>query len=129
MALVLCYMNNRVCIVERLLAITDVFDTTTLSLKEVIKYLFSKHGINLSRLHGQGYDGVSNMRSKFNSLKSLILKEDEFAFYIHCFAHQFQMTLVEIVNNEDFIDSPFHNVSCLLNVVGALCKRYRSTKK
>ncbi|KAH7679324.1 Ribonuclease H-like protein [Dioscorea alata] len=111
MALVLRYMNNRGCIVERFLAIVHVSDTTALSLKEAIESMFSKHGLSLSRLREQGYDGASNMRGEFNGLKSLILKESEFAFYIHCFAHQLQLTLVA-------------NVGCLLNVVGASCKRY-----
>ncbi|KAH7663195.1 Ribonuclease H-like protein [Dioscorea alata] len=111
MALVLRYMNNRGCIVERFLAIVHVSETTALSLKETIESMFSKHGLSLSRLCGQGYGGASNMRGEFNGLKSLILKENEFAFYIHCFAHQLQLTLVV-------------NVGCLLNVVGASCKRY-----
>ncbi|KAH7666046.1 Ribonuclease H-like protein [Dioscorea alata] len=124
MALVLRYMNNRGCIVERFLAIVHVFDTTALSLKEAIESMFSKHGLSLSRLREQGYDGASNMRGEFNGLKSLILKENEFAFYIHCFAHQLQLTLVAVAKNEDSVASLFQNVGCLLNVVGASCKRY-----
>ncbi|KAH7655708.1 Ribonuclease H-like protein [Dioscorea alata] len=124
MALVLRYMNNRGCIVERFLAIVHVSDTTALSLKEAIESMFSKHGLSLSRLRGQGYDGASNMRGEFNGLKSLILKENEFTFYIHCFAHQLQLTLVAVPKNEDSVASLFQNVGCLLNVVGASCKRY-----
>ncbi|XP_039142002.1 LOW QUALITY PROTEIN: zinc finger MYM-type protein 1-like [Dioscorea cayenensis subsp. rotundata] len=124
MALVLRYMNNKGCIVERFLAIVHVSDTTALSLKEAIESIFSKYGLSLSRLRGQGYDGASNMRGEFNGLKSLILKENEFAFYIHCFAHQLQLTLVAVAKNEDSVASLFQNVSCLLNVVGASCKRY-----
>ena len=42
----------------------------------------------MSRLHGQGYDEASNMQGEFNGLKTLILKDNECAFYVHCFAHQ-----------------------------------------
>ncbi|XP_039116605.1 zinc finger MYM-type protein 1-like [Dioscorea cayenensis subsp. rotundata] len=124
MTLVLHYMNNRGCIVERFLDIVHVSDTTALSLKEAIESIFSKHGLRLSRLRGQGYDGASNMRGEFNGLKSLILKENEFAFYIHCFAHQLQLTLIAVAKNEDSVASLFQNVGCLLNVVGASYKRY-----
>ncbi|KAJ0981332.1 hypothetical protein J5N97_009587 [Dioscorea zingiberensis] len=124
MALVLRYMNNKGSIVERFLAIVHVSDTTVLSLKEAIESIFSKHGLSVSRLRGQGYDGASNMRGEFNGLKSVILKENEFAFYIHCFAHQLQLTLVAVAKNEDSVASLFQNVVCLLNVVGASCKRY-----
>ncbi|KAH7690019.1 P-loop containing nucleoside triphosphate hydrolase protein [Dioscorea alata] len=129
MALVLRYMNNRGCIVECFLAIVHVSDTTALSLKEAIESMFSKHELSLSRLRGQGYDGASNMHGEFNGLKSLILKENEFAFYIYCFAHQLQLTLVEVAKNEDSIASLFQNVGCLLNVVGASCKRYDILRK
>ncbi|XP_039134155.1 uncharacterized protein LOC120271531 [Dioscorea cayenensis subsp. rotundata] len=91
MALVLRYMNNRGYIVERFLAIVHVSDTTALSLKEAIESIFSNHGLSLSRLCGQGYDGA-NMRV--------------------------------VTNNEGSIASLFQNVGCLLNVVGASCKRY-----
>ncbi|KAJ0962219.1 hypothetical protein J5N97_030047 [Dioscorea zingiberensis] len=124
MALVLRYMNNKGSIVERFLAIVHVSDTTALSLKKAIESIFSKHGLSVSRLRGQGYDGASNMRGEFNGLKSLLLKENEFVFYIHCFAHQLQLTLVAVAKNEDSVASLFQNVVCLLNVVGASCKRY-----
>ena len=40
------------------------------------------------------YDGTSNMQGEFNCLKTLILKENPYAFYVHCFAHQLQLALV-----------------------------------
>jgi hypothetical protein len=64
-----------------------VRDTTASSLKVAIKALFSKHGLSISRLCGQGYDGASNMRGEFNDLKALILNSNPSAYYIHCFAH------------------------------------------
>ena len=42
----------------------------------------------MSKLRGQGYDGASNMQGEFNGLKTIILRENEYAYYIHCFAHQ-----------------------------------------
>jgi hypothetical protein len=62
-------------------------DTTVSSLKVVIEALFSKHGLSISRLHGQGYDGASNIQGEFNGLKALILNNNPSAYYVHCFAH------------------------------------------
>ncbi|XP_041995646.1 uncharacterized protein LOC121745754 [Salvia splendens] len=76
MALVLRYVNNDGEIVERFLALVHVTDTTAKSLKEGIDLVFAKHGLSLSRLRGQGYDGASNMRGEYNGLKSLILNEN-----------------------------------------------------
>ncbi|GAV59575.1 Dimer_Tnp_hAT domain-containing protein/DUF4371 domain-containing protein, partial [Cephalotus follicularis] len=122
MAIVLRYVNKNGCVIERFLSILHVLDTTALSLKVAIESLFSKHGLSMSRIHGQGYDGASNMRGEFNGLKSLITKENKCAFYIHCFAHQLQLTLV--AKNVEYIDSLFNLVVNLLNVVGASCKRH-----
>jgi hypothetical protein len=52
------------------------------------------HGLSISRLRGQGYDGASNMRGEFHGLQRRILDENPYAFYIHCFAHQSQLVVV-----------------------------------
>ena len=96
MAIVLRYVNKNGCVIERFVGIEHVTSTTSLSLKDAIDRLFSRHGLSISRLRGQGYDGASNMQGEFNGLKTLILKENPYAFYIHCFAHQIQLALVAV---------------------------------
>ena len=39
------------------------------------------------------------MQSEYNGLKSLILKENEYAYYIHCFANQLQLALMGLAKN------------------------------
>ena len=70
-----------------------------MSLKYAIECLFCEHNLSLLKLCGQGYDGASNMQGDINDLKTLILKENKSAFYVHCFAHQLQLTLVVVVKN------------------------------
>ena len=79
--------------------------------------------MSLCRLCGQGYDGASNMRGEFNGLKTLFMKENGSAFYVHCFAHQLQLTLVAVANNHHDIATLFCLVTKLVNVVGGSCKR------
>ncbi|XP_031282900.1 zinc finger MYM-type protein 1-like [Pistacia vera] len=62
MVIILRYVNKRGCVVECLLSIMHVTDTTALSLKMGIETLFSKYNLRISRLRGQGYDGASNMQ-------------------------------------------------------------------
>ncbi|XP_028070700.1 zinc finger MYM-type protein 1-like [Camellia sinensis] len=93
-----------------------------LSLKQAMENLFSRLGLSISRLRGQGYDGASNMQGEFNGLKTLILKENPCAYYVHCFAHQLQLALVAVAKNNNQIALLFTLVSNVVNVVGASCK-------
>ena len=51
------------------------------------------------------------------------MMENEYAFYVYCFAHQLQLTLVTIAENHSKISTFFETVAILSNVVGASCKR------
>ncbi|GMP54230.1 hypothetical protein CsSME_00019458 [Camellia sinensis var. sinensis] len=63
------------------------------------------------------------MQGEFNGLKTLILKENPCAYYVHCFAHQLQLALVAVAKNHNQIALLFTLVSNVVNVVGASCKR------
>ncbi|XP_042467409.1 zinc finger MYM-type protein 1-like [Zingiber officinale] len=123
MAVALRFVDERGNIVERFLGLVHVSDTTALSLKTAINSLLCQHGLSISNLRGQGYDGASNMRGEFNGLKSLIMMENPSAYYVHCFAHQLQLTLVAVAENHIRISTFFDVVAQLNNIVGASCKR------
>ena len=123
MTLVLRYVNKKGIIIEWFLGIVHVASTTVLSLKCVIEYLLCEHNLSLSELHGQGYDRASNMQGDINGLKTLILKENKSTFYVHCFTHQLQLTLVVVAKNHINIVDFFYVVSNLVTVVGGSCNR------
>ena len=89
-------MNTQGKVLERLLGVEHVVDTTSASLKRSLDDLFVRHRLSMSRLRGQGYDGASNMRGELNGLKKLVLDENPHAFYVHCFAHQLQLVVVAV---------------------------------
>lgn len=123
MVVALRYVNKKGKVVERFRGIVEVSNTSALSLKSALEALLAKYGLSLSRIRGQGYDGASNMRGEYNGLKSLILKENCSAFYIHCFAHQLQLALVTLAKKHSDIASFSNQVANLSNVVGGSCKR------
>jgi hypothetical protein len=55
-----------------------------------------QYQLPLSKVRGQGYDGANNMKGHVNGLKKLIMDESPSAYYVHCFAHQLQLTLVAV---------------------------------
>ncbi|XP_028067517.1 zinc finger MYM-type protein 1-like [Camellia sinensis] len=122
MAVVIRYVNKKGQVIERFLGIEHVANSNALSLTQAMENLFSKLGLSIFRLRGQGYDGASNMQGEFNGLKTLILKENPCAYYVHCFAHQLQLALVVVAKNHNQIALLFTLVSNVVNVVETSCK-------
>ncbi|CAN1825168.1 Zinc finger MYM-type protein 1 [Linum perenne] len=129
MAIVLRFVDQNSSVVERFLGISHVKDTKALTLKNEIEAMLVKNALSLSRIRGQGYDGASNMKGEINGLKSLILAENPSAHYVHCFAHQLQLTLVAVAKNHCEVSYFVNSVSHLINVVGSSCKRQDSIKE
>ncbi|XP_070029370.1 uncharacterized protein [Nicotiana sylvestris] len=123
MALVLCYVDKNGEVVERFVGLVHVSDTSACSLKETIYSLLSDHSLSPSQIRGQGYDGASNMRGEISGLKTLIMKDSSSAYYIHCFAHQLQLTLVAMSKKHLDVEDFFCHVTNVLNVIGVSFKR------
>ncbi|CAI0429385.1 unnamed protein product [Linum tenue] len=123
MAVVLRYVNQEGYVMERLLGIAHVSDTKALTLKMEIESILVTSGLSLSRIRGQGYDGASNMSGEINGLKALVLAENSSAYYVHCFAHQLQLTLVAVAKQHGDVSGFFTLITNLINLVGGSCKR------
>jgi len=96
LALCLRYVNKNGEPVEWFLGLVHVEDTTSLTLKQAIQSLLIKYQLTLSKIRDQGYDGATNMKGHVNGLKKLIMEESPSAYYVHCFAHQLQLTLIAV---------------------------------
>ncbi|KAH9783019.1 TTF-type domain-containing protein [Citrus sinensis] len=129
MAIVLRYVDKRGHMVERFIGIEHVIDTKAISLKASLDTVFARHGLSMSSMRGQGYDGASNMQGGLNGLKTLILKENESAYYIHCFAHQLQLALVSVAKKHQEVNDLFNLVAKVINIVAASSKRYEILKE
>ncbi|XP_070675756.1 uncharacterized protein [Malus domestica] len=95
MAMVLRYVDDNGHAIERFVGIQHVTDTTSSSLKDAIDTFFSRNGLSISKLRGQGYDGASNMRA-----------------------------LVAVAKKNIDIVSFFATANSVVNHVGASCKRH-----
>ncbi|XP_050387296.1 uncharacterized protein LOC126803552 [Argentina anserina] len=76
MEVVLRYVDNKGELIERFVGIEHVKSTDAWSLKLVIDELFSRNGLSISNLRGQGYDEASNMQGDGLKLIAMI-SEDE----------------------------------------------------
>lgn len=71
MVVVLRYVDKRDRVVERFFGLIHITDTNALTLLAAIEAMPAKHGLSLSNLRGQGYDGASNIRGNLMDLKRL----------------------------------------------------------
>ena len=110
-------------VIERFLRILHIYDTSAMTLKQVIDAMFATHGLSISKLRRQCYDGASNMRDQSNELRSPILNENKSAFYVHYFAPQVQLALVAIAKSNSKIDVVFTVVANICNIVEISAKR------
>ena len=57
------------------------------------------------------------MQGKFNGLKTLILNENKYAYSIHCFSHQLQLTLVALARKNNYVGDLLVNgmIFCVRN--------------
>ncbi|XP_021852415.2 uncharacterized protein [Spinacia oleracea] len=93
-------------------------------LKAANESLLMEFSLTFSQVRDQGYDGESNIQGSTSGLKTLILNECSQAYFVHCFAHQLQLTQVSLAKkNSDrfwfFVDV----LETLLNFVGGSPKR------
>ena len=99
-----------------------------LTLKKEIYSLLSRYNLDIQNIRGQGYDSVSNMRGELNGLQALISHNCPYAYYIHCFAHRLQLTLVATSKAVILVGKFFDRLAFIINIVGASCKRNEQLK-
>ncbi|XP_058775476.1 uncharacterized protein LOC131649734 [Vicia villosa] len=124
MAIILRFVDKNGCIQERFFELVHVKDTMAITLKNAICDVLSRHGLNVSDIRGQGYDGASNMRGEWNGLQALFLKDCPYAYYIHCFAHRLQLALVAASREVFTVHDFFSHLTFIVNVVCSSSKRH-----
>src|SRR5262249_16902024 len=123
MAIILRFVNSDGILVERFFDIVRVENTMALSLKKAISDVLAHYNLHIHNMRGQGYDGASNMRGAWNGLQALFLKDCPYAYYIHCFAHQLQLTLVAAAKDVQSIWQFFSHLTSIVNFITSSTKR------
>lgn len=123
MSFVLRFVDKYGLVRERFFGLVHVKDTAALTLKEGIFSVLLHHNLDVQNIRGQDYDGASNMRGEWNGLQSLILNECPYAYYVHCMEHRLQLALVAVSKEVIPIHHFLTKLYCIVNIVGASCKR------
>ncbi|XP_073029515.1 uncharacterized protein [Primulina eburnea] len=127
MSIVLRFVDTNGFIQEHFFGLVHVSDTAALILKNAIYSVLGHYNLDVQNIRGQGYDGASNMRGRFNGLQALIVKDCKSAYYVHCFAHRLQLALVATSKNKAHADDIAHLIAIneletgrVLNQIGTL---------
>jgi hypothetical protein len=73
MEVVIRYLSKHGLIIEELVGVVHVKETSVICLKDALQKLFTDIGLSIKQVGGQCYDGASNMCGEFNGLKAKIL--------------------------------------------------------
>ena len=95
LSVIIRYVNEKCDIVERLLCIERVKESSAKGLVKTLKNIFKKSSINLADAVGQSYDGASVMRGKYNGVKTRIQKESHQCLFIWTFDHVLNLVIME----------------------------------
>ncbi|XP_061340573.1 uncharacterized protein LOC133287039 [Gastrolobium bilobum] len=124
MALGLRFVDKDGFIKERFFDLYHVQDTSSMTLKNAISKILSRHCLDIQNICGQGYDGASNMRGEWNGLQALFLNECPCAYYVHCFAHRLQLALIAASKEVSSIYQFFQNLNFIINIITASSKHH-----
>jgi hypothetical protein len=123
MALVVHFVDRDGFIREHFLDLIHVHDTYSATLKQELCYILSLHNLDVKNIHGQGYDGASNMRGERNGRQAKNLEECHYAYYVHCFARQLQLALVVASKEVTEVHNFFEHLAIVVNTVISSSKR------
>ncbi len=83
---------------ERLLGVIPVKETTAEVLFNTTCNKLEEHGIEISKLRGQCYDGASNVSGIHTGLQARIKELSPSALFTHCYAHVLNLVIVDTMN-------------------------------
>ncbi|KAJ1089934.1 hypothetical protein NDU88_003074 [Pleurodeles waltl] len=83
----ICYTDQDLYPHEHFIGLYQADNTTGTAIATIVKDVLCRHGLSLSKLRAQTYDGAANMAGKYHGAQALIRQEQPLALYVHCGAH------------------------------------------
>ena len=81
------YVSKDCEIQEHFIGMVTVSHTDSAILVSTIEEELCGHNLSIKDIHGQEYDGASNMSGQYSGVQSRIAVENSTAVYVHCHAH------------------------------------------
>ncbi|KAL5246057.1 hypothetical protein ACI65C_013465 [Semiaphis heraclei] len=121
LSMVIRYINKKTGIVcERLIAVRQAISTTGKHLFTMFEEICGELNLNWKVfLVGQSFDGAASMRGQYNGLQSFIKEQNQCATYVWCWAHRFNLVIVDAVSCCIEARDLFGNLEMLYDFIGS----------
>jgi ribosomal protein L31 len=106
-----------------LLAVIPVKETSAEVLFNTVCNKVEEHGIEISNLHRQCYDGASNV-SVHTGLQARIKELSPSAHFTHCYGHVLNLVIVDTMNNNPIAKDFFGTLQNLYVFIETCSKRH-----
>ncbi len=109
---------------ERLLALRTVDETSSEVLFETLCTVLQSHGIDLSNIRGQCYDGANNVSGIRTGLQARIKELSPSALFVHCYAHILNLVIVDAMTSNTIARDFFGTLQNLYVFIQTCTKRH-----
>lgn len=75
-----------------------VHGTTAETLLKIVKDVFARFELDITKLRGQCYDGASNMSGRKNGLQAKTIAIEPQALFVHCNAHNLNLVVQDAIS-------------------------------
>lgn len=95
LSIIIRYLNRSLKIVERLVSIQRVKNSSAEGLFNTLQDILSKNSLSLKDAVGQSYDGASVMTGKYKGVKTLVQQVSPQCLFIWTFDHVLNLVIME----------------------------------
>ena len=95
LSIIIRYLNKTLDIVERLVSIQRVKDSSAQGLFNTLKEILKESSLSLDDAVGQSYDGASVMTGKYKGVKTLVQQANPQCLFIWTFDHVLNLVIME----------------------------------
>ena len=88
--------KKNLLILEEFLGFMPLKEMDAEMIAETIIDQCNKYGLNLNKLHGQGFDSCSSMDGKENGVQVCMRSNYPFAMFVHCTAHRLNLVVNDL---------------------------------
>lgn len=126
LSIVLRYFDDeKKCPVEQFVGMKRIMSTDSQTIFNAISDVINNFGIKWESVLSMCFDGAATMSGSVNGVQAKFKKENDKAFFVHCYGHCLNLILVDSVGRENRITFDFFgNIQLIYSFIEGSCTRH-----